>query len=165
MKWKVTPSGVMPFLFFPRIQGDHKTVSFGAIAKPDALHRASPQIAFSGRSNVGKSSLINRSAEPGSCRAGFSTPGKTQEINFYEVVAERRRSCASIWSTSPDTAEGVEGAASRWKPLIEGISRHQELVALCSSSTRGTERRGGPADDRLPRDDRTAESLRVDQGR
>jgi GTP-binding protein len=49
-----------------------------------------PQIAFSGRSNVGKSSLINRIL--GRTRTQLArvsaTPGKTQEINFYDIRAE-----------------------------------------------------------------------------
>lgn len=49
-----------------------------------------PQVAFSGRSNVGKSSLINRLL--GRTRSPIarvsSTPGKTQEINFFRVRSD-----------------------------------------------------------------------------
>lgn len=44
-----------------------------------------PQIALAGRSNVGKSSLINALAGRKSLARVSSTPGKTQSINFYRV--------------------------------------------------------------------------------
>lgn len=68
-----------------------KSVTFaGAIASPGATPPGHlPQIAFSGRSNVGKSSLINRLL--GRTRTQVArvsaTPGKTREINFFDVAA------------------------------------------------------------------------------
>jgi GTP-binding protein len=44
-----------------------------------------PQIAFVGRSNVGKSSLINALLERGSLARTGAKPGKTMELNFYRV--------------------------------------------------------------------------------
>lgn len=44
-----------------------------------------PQIAFSGRSNVGKSSLINALLNRKSLARVSSSPGKTITINFYEI--------------------------------------------------------------------------------
>lgn len=44
-----------------------------------------PQVAFSGRSNVGKSSLINTLLGRKSMARVSSTPGKTITINFYDV--------------------------------------------------------------------------------
>jgi GTP-binding protein len=44
-----------------------------------------PEVAFIGRSNVGKSSLINKLLQRKSLARTSSTPGKTQEINFYLV--------------------------------------------------------------------------------
>lgn len=46
---------------------------------------ASPEIAFAGRSNVGKSSLINALIQRKSFARTSSTPGKTQTMNFYKV--------------------------------------------------------------------------------
>lgn len=62
----------------------------GAIGQPGGPKPGTlPQVAFSGRSNVGKSSLINRLL--GRTRTHVArvsaTPGKTQEINFYQVRA------------------------------------------------------------------------------
>lgn len=44
-----------------------------------------PEIAFAGKSNVGKSSLINGLLNRRSLARTSSTPGKTQTINFYNV--------------------------------------------------------------------------------
>nr|WP_243363115.1 ribosome biogenesis GTP-binding protein YihA/YsxC [Fundidesulfovibrio terrae] len=45
-----------------------------------------PQMALAGRSNVGKSSLVNRLAGRKQLAKTSSTPGKTQSINLYKVV-------------------------------------------------------------------------------
>ena len=47
-----------------------------------------PEIAFAGKSNVGKSSLINGLLGRKSLARTSSSPGKTQTINFYEINKE-----------------------------------------------------------------------------
>lgn len=46
-----------------------------------------PEIAFVGRSNVGKSSLINSLCRRNGLARTSSTPGKTQTLNFYRALA------------------------------------------------------------------------------
>ncbi|MDH3582332.1 MAG: ribosome biogenesis GTP-binding protein YihA/YsxC [Hyphomicrobiales bacterium] len=46
-----------------------------------------PEIAFAGRSNVGKSSLINAVANRRNLARTSNTPGRTQELNFFTVGA------------------------------------------------------------------------------
>lgn len=74
-----------------------------------------PQIALSGRSNVGKSSLINTLLGRKSLARVSSAPGKTITINFYDVdkklflvdlpgygYAKRRASDKEVWSSLTD---------------------------------------------------------------
>jgi GTP-binding protein len=46
-----------------------------------------PEIAFAGRSNVGKSSLINALVNRNGLARASNTPGRTQELNFFDVGA------------------------------------------------------------------------------
>lgn len=49
---------------------------------------ALPEIALAGRSNVGKSSLINRMIQRKNLARTSSTPGKTQHLNYYRINDE-----------------------------------------------------------------------------
>jgi GTP-binding protein len=113
-----------------------KSVEFaGALAKPDGPRPGDlPQVAFSGRSNVGKSSLINRVL--GRTRSKVarvsSTPGKTQEINFYKVRAEvgEEKNFDFFLVDLPGYgfAKAPASVRQKWKPLIEGyLSNTPEL--------------------------------------
>src|SRR5690606_26758234 len=54
--------------------------------KPDALPPAGlPEVAFAGRSNVGKSSLINALLSRKSLVRTSSTPGQTRALNFFNI--------------------------------------------------------------------------------
>lgn len=57
----------------------------GAASKDDFPSSSLPEIAFAGRSNVGKSSLINSQVYRKNLAHTSSTPGKTQQINFFSV--------------------------------------------------------------------------------
>ena len=63
-------------------QADFKA-SYGLFSQLPASDR--PELVFSGRSNVGKSSLINKLCNRKKLARVSSTPGKTATINFYEV--------------------------------------------------------------------------------
>lgn len=56
-----------------------------AVHKKDYPARRLPEIAFVGRSNVGKSSLINRLLNRKRLVKVSSTPGRTQTINFFRI--------------------------------------------------------------------------------
>ena len=55
----------------------------GAAAKEQFPTSSAPEVAMIGRSNVGKSSLINSILRTGAVARISNTPGKTQEINFF----------------------------------------------------------------------------------
>ena len=65
----------------------HQTTFIKSAVKPaDYPPVDLPEIAFAGRSNVGKSSLINVIVERKALVRTSSTPGRTQLINFFQVT-------------------------------------------------------------------------------
>ena len=93
---------------------------------PDLPKQLLPELAFSGRSNVGKSSLINVLLN----RKGFaktsSTPGRTQSINFMEINS------AFYFVDLPGYGYANVPLAVRkkWQPLIEGYLAQRTTLRL-----------------------------------
>ncbi len=67
-----------------------KKVQFidGVVGEKDILFDGIPQVAFIGRSNVGKSSTLNTLLGKTKLVKTGKTPGKTKEINFFKVECE-----------------------------------------------------------------------------
>jgi len=74
-----------------------------------------PEIAFSGRSNVGKSSLINRILNRKGLARTSATPGKTATINFYRLDTMRLVDLPGYGYAKVSDSE-----RRRWAELIEG---------------------------------------------
>lgn len=72
-------------LFSGRVEFLLSAPALKFLPEPDA-----PEIAFAGRSNVGKSSLLNALTGRKSIARTSVTPGRTQELNFFEVGAPTR---------------------------------------------------------------------------
>ena len=64
---------------------DHVVFAQGSTSLKNMPQEPIPEVAFIGRSNVGKSSLINRLLKRKNLARTSGTPGKTQEINYYLV--------------------------------------------------------------------------------
>jgi GTP-binding protein len=115
-----------------------KTVEFaGAIGRPgQAPPGELPQIAFAGRSNVGKSSLINRLLERHRKQIArvSARPGKTQEINFYRISADLDGEGADFFLVDLPGygfARAPKAVREAWRPLIESyLGRSQELLGV-----------------------------------
>ena len=75
-----------------------------------------PEIAFAGRSNVGKSSLLNRMMRRKSFARVSNTPGRTREINFFKVNE------TFVLADLPGYgyARISKARKAEWQPLIEG---------------------------------------------
>jgi len=74
-----------------------------------------PEIAFAGKSNVGKSSLINGLLNRKSLARTSATPGKTQTINFYNVNDE----LYLVDLPGYGYAKVSEAEKAKWGKLIE----------------------------------------------
>jgi GTP-binding protein len=78
-----------------------------------------PEIAFSGRSNVGKSSLLNTLVRRKTLARVSATPGKTREINFFRV----NDAFHLVDLPGYGYARVSKAARNAWRPLIEGYLR------------------------------------------
>lgn len=95
-----------------------------------------PEIAFLGRSNVGKSTLINRLVGKQDLAFTSSTPGRTQSINFYQVDGKLNLVDLPGYGYARIPREHLQA----WKTLIEAYLLHRknlELSILLLDSRRG----------------------------
>ena len=79
-----------------------------------------PEVAFSGRSNVGKSSLLNKLVHRRAIARVSKTPGRTREINFFAVNHE----FLLVDLPGYGFAKVSKERKSEWGELIEGYLRH-----------------------------------------
>ena len=91
---------------------------------PDQLPAADlPEIVFSGRSNVGKSSVINRLANRKSLARTSSAPGKTASVNFYRCRALDAAGQAVFFRLVDLPGYGYakvsRGEKEKWRVLVE----------------------------------------------
>lgn len=75
-----------------------------------------PQVAFAGRSNVGKSSLINAVLNRRSLVKTSATPGKTQLVNFFLINGQFY--CVDL--PGYGYAKAPRSVVDAWAPMIEG---------------------------------------------
>jgi len=88
---------------------------------PEALY---PEAAFAGRSNVGKSSLINTLVNRKRLVKTSSTPGRTQLINFFTV--NHRVSLVDL--PGYGYARVPESVRRKWGPMIETYLKGRETL-------------------------------------
>jgi GTP-binding protein len=90
-----------------------------------------PEYAFIGRSNVGKSSLLNMITGRKSLAKISSTPGKTQLINHFEVVSTGNFKWYMVDLPGYGYAKRSQTDRNRWEQMIEGyIRKRDNLVSL-----------------------------------
>ena len=83
---------------------------------PDA-----PEIAFAGRSNVGKSSLLNALTNRKGLARTSNTPGRTQELNFFDVGEPLRLRLVDM--PGYGFAEAPRDMVKRWKRVVNDFLR------------------------------------------
>lgn len=100
----------------------------GAVAEPgEPPPELLPQVAFAGRSNVGKSSLLNLLVGRNRLARVSKRPGKTQQINFFRV--DRRFFLVDL--PGYGFARAPERVREGWGPLVESyLQETDELLGV-----------------------------------
>ena len=97
-----------------------------AAGRKDQLPRGElPEIEFSGKSNVGKSSLINKLVNGKALPRDSATPGKTATINFYKLPQ-----CRLVDLPGYGYARVSKSERDRWASLVEGYFAQDRNIAL-----------------------------------
>ena len=97
-----------------------------AASPKDFLRDGLPQIAFAGRSNVGKSSVINRLLNRKNFARVGAAPGKTTQINYFKID----NAFYLVDLPGYGYARVSKGERDRWGRLMEGYFADPELMTL-----------------------------------
>jgi len=88
-----------------------------AVTRKDYPGEPLPEVAFAGRSNVGKSSLINTLLNKKNLARISSTPGRTQTINFFRI----NQKFFFVDLPGYGFAHVPIEVKKKWKPMVEGF--------------------------------------------
>jgi len=100
----------------------------GAASEPGRFPAPTfPEVAFAGRSNVGKSSAINRLVGRRGLARTSSTPGRTQQLNFFAIDDK----LVLVDLPGYGYAKVSHAARAAWRPLVESyLSARGALVGV-----------------------------------
>ena len=87
---------------------------------------SAPEVAFAGRSNVGKSSLINRLVNRNGLARTSNTPGRTQELNFFDVGDPMRFRLVDM--PGYGFAKAPKDVVKKWKFLVNDYLRGRVVL-------------------------------------
>jgi len=90
---------------------------------PDA---SAPEVAFAGRSNVGKSSLLNKLTNRSGLARTSNTPGRTQELNFFDVGQPLRFRLVDM--PGYGFAKAPKDVVKKWRFLINDYLRGRQAL-------------------------------------
>lgn len=93
---------------------------------------AVPEIAFCGRSNVGKSSLLNALTGRRAIARASVTPGRTQELNFFDVGRPEEEGALPLFRLVDMPGYGFAKApvkvVEKWKALVNSYLRGRQVL-------------------------------------
>jgi GTP-binding protein len=85
-----------------------------------------PEVAFAGRSNVGKSSLLNALTNRNKLARTSNTPGRTQELNFFDVGEPLQFRLVDM--PGYGFAEAPKDMVKRWRFLVNDYLRGRKVL-------------------------------------
>jgi GTP-binding protein len=85
-----------------------------------------PEIAFAGRSNVGKSSLLNALTNRNKLARTSNTPGRTQELNLFDVGSPLQMRLVDM--PGYGFAEAPRDMVKRWRFLVNDYLRGRQVL-------------------------------------
>src|SRR3954453_21782156 len=85
-----------------------------------------PEVAFAGRSNVGKSSLLNALTNRNKLARTSNTPGRTQELNFFDVGSPLQLRLVDM--PGYGFAEAPKDLVKRWRFLVNDYLRGRQVL-------------------------------------
>ena len=85
-----------------------------------------PEVAFAGRSNVGKSSLLNALTNRRGLARTSNTPGRTQELNFFDVGKPLRMRLVDM--PGYGFADAPKDLVKRWRLLVNNYLRGRPVL-------------------------------------
>jgi GTP-binding protein len=85
-----------------------------------------PEVAFAGRSNVGKSSLLNKLANRNGLARTSNTPGRTQELNFFDVGEPLLFRMVDM--PGYGFAKAPKDVVRKWRHLINDYLRGRQVL-------------------------------------
>ena len=97
-----------------------------AVKKEDFLRDGLPQMAFAGRSNVGKSSVINRLVNRKNFARVGASPGKTSQINYFRIDS----GAYLVDLPGYGYAKVSKAERDRWGRLMEDYFARPDLLTL-----------------------------------
>lgn len=95
--------------------------SLNFLPDPDVL-----EVAFAGRSNVGKSSLINKLTNRNGLARTSNTPGRTQELNFFDVGQPLRFRLVDM--PGYGFAKAPKDIVRKWRYLVNDYLRGRAVL-------------------------------------